>query len=426
MEMAQQQTSKSKTSQTVVMKFGGTSVGSVERIQNVADRVSKYVKETGNRVVLVVSAMSGETDRLINLAKSTAGDNYSKREYHQLVASGEQVSSALTAMALQNLGTPARSLLAHQLGISTKNVFGQDLIDHIDSGRLRSMLDEGVVPVVAGFQGVSDDGDITTLGRGGSDATAVALAAALDGARCVIFTDVDGVYSAQPSICQNAQKLKAISYDEMLELASAGAKVLQARSVRLARRYKVPLVVASSFSESDFAELDGTEIIEEYAGMENTVVSGVTCSTNEARLTLRNIPDSPGVAAKIFECVGKAGVVVDMIVQVQGEGETTTLSFSVLREDLKNAINALRDMIEVQFPKATLEIDEEMSKVSVVGEGMKTHAGVAAQMFEVLGREGINIDMITTSEIKISVAVKRKYAELAVRALHEYFIEKNF
>ncbi len=404
----------------VVMKFGGTSVGSTDRINAVAKRVAAHIKRTGEKVVVVVSAMSGETDRLIELSRKISGPTINRREQDQLIVSGEQVTSALTAMALEREGVKAQSFVAPQVPIKTEHVFGQNLISEIDSARLRALLDEGVVPVVAGFQGVNETGDYTTLGRGGSDTTAVALAAALDSCRCVIYTDVDGVYTALPSICKQAKKLQKLTYEEMLEMASSGAKVLQARSVALAKKFQVPLFVASSFSDSE-----GTEILEEYAGMEDAVVSGITCRSDEAKLTLRKIPDKPGIAAKIFAAVAEAGVVVDMIVQSDRHAGKSNLSLTVPSESAGVAQEVLSTLIQKEMPEATLELDKDMAKLSVVGEGMRTHAGVAAQMFEVLGREGINIEMITTSEIKISVAIKQKYSELAVRALHEFFIERG-
>ena len=407
-------------SQTVVMKFGGTSVGSSERIGGVARRVRDEIKRTGNKIVVVVSAMSGETDRLIDLGRRVAGQKFfaNNREYHQLVTAGEHASVALTAMALQREGVAAKSLLAHQLTIRTRHVYGQNLIKDIDVSALRELLADGIVPVVAGFQGIDGDGDYTTLGRGGSDTTGVALAAALDSCRCEILTDIDGVYTAIPSICKGARKLKHLTYEEMLELASSGAKVLQARSVSLAHKYKVPLIVCSSFSDTE-----GTEILEEYAGMEDAVVSGITCRADEAKLTLRNLPDKPGVAAKVFKVLGDSEVVVDMIVQSQGTAGKTAISFTVPQESAQVAYDCLLKLVSEEMPDAGVELDKNIAKLSVVGEGMRTHAGVASKMFDVLGNEGINVEMITTSEIKISVAIQAKYSELAVRVLHEAFIE---
>jgi aspartate kinase len=405
-------------SSMLVMKFGGTSVGSSERIGEVAKRVVRHIKSSGDKVVVVVSAMSGETNRLIELARKVSGGDHKPREYHQLVTAGEQVSVALTAMAIEREGMSAQSLLAHQIPIRTKTVYGQNLIVDIDVNKITSLLDRGIVPVIAGFQGVNDQGDFTTLGRGGSDTTAVAVAAALDSCRCIILTDVDGVYTALPSVCRKARKLKKLTYEEMLELASSGAKVLQARSVSLASKYRVPTLVCSSFSNAE-----GTEIVEEYEGMEDAVVSGITCRTDEAKLTLRNLPDAPGVAAKIFKVLGDAEVVVDMIVQSEGNAGRAVISFTCAQESAKTAYDVLLKLIQREMPEASIELDAGIAKLSVVGEGMRTHAGVAYKVFEVLGNEGINVDMITTSEIKISVAIEEKYSELAVRVLHDRFIE---
>ena len=407
----------------VVMKFGGTSVGSPDRIAEVAKRVGALVRD-GKQVVVVVSAMSGETNRLIDLARKVSGELHTGREYHQLVTAGEQASVALVAMALQREGVRAASMLAFQLPLTTKFVLGQHLIQSVATEAIKKLLNAGAVPVIAGFQGVDEaTGDYTTLGRGGSDTSAVAVAAALGvdrgrGVRCEILTDIDGVYTALPSICKKARKLSHLTYEEMLEMANSGAKVLQARSVSLASKFRVPLVVCSSFSHEE-----GTEIVEEYQGMEDAVVSGITCRADEARITLRNIPDKPGVAATVFQVLGDAEVVVDMIVQTQGNGDVTTISFTCPREDSERAYDALLDLIGSQMPGASLEIDKGIAKLSVVGEGMRTHAGVASRMFDVLGQEGINIKMITTSEIKISVAIEEKYSELAVRVLHEAFVE---
>jgi aspartate kinase len=403
---------------TVVMKFGGTSVGSSDRISAVAKKIAKYIKEKNEQVVVVVSAMTGETDRLVELCRKVSGSKYSQREYHQLLSSGEQVSAALTAMALLREGVQAKSLLAHQVRIRTKHVYGTELIMAIDKNIIEENIKSGIVPIVAGFQGVDEFNNYTTLGRGGSDTTAVALAATLDSVPCIIFTDVDGVYTALPSICKQAKKLRYLTYEEMLELASSGAKVLQARSVHLAHKYKVPLWVRSSFSD-DY----GTEIVKEYKDMEDAVVSGITCRTDQVKITLRDIPDTPGTLARIFSVIGEAGIVVDMIVQTKGLGGITSLSFTVNEESGDKTFETLSMLVKQEMNKARIEIDKNIAKLSVVGEGMRTHAGVASKMFEILGREGINIDMVTTSEIKISVAIDQKYAELAVRSLHEHFIE---
>jgi aspartate kinase len=402
------------------MKFGGTSVGSTDRIDDVAKKIARHIRATKGRVVVVVSAMSGETDRLLELCRKVSGEKPDSREVDQVIASGEQVSCALTSLALQRQGISSRSLLAHHLGIRTRSVYGQNLIQHIEVDKLRELLDEEVTPVVAGFQGEDEKGNVRTLGRGGSDNTAVAIAAALDSCPCRIYTDIDGVYTALPQICKQARKLPALSYEEMLELASSGAKVLQARSVALARKFKVPLFVMSTFSESE-----GTAIVEGYKGMEDAVVSGITCRVDEAKFTVRGMPDRPGWGAKLFRALADAGVVVDMIVQSQGSGGKTTLSFTVPSENLAVAQETVQRLVNDEMPEGRLEVEKQTAKLSVVGEGMRTHAGVAARMFEVLGREGINIDMVTTSEIKITAAIPPKYAELAVRSLHEEFIEKN-
>jgi len=402
----------------VVMKFGGTSVGSVERIAAVAARVAQHVRATGQPTVVVVSAMSGETDRLISLGRAVAGDLSLTREYHQLLSSGEQVSAALTAMALEREGLKACSLLAPQIELRTFTISGQNLIQGINVERIQELIAEGCIPVVAGFQGIDEQGGYTTLGRGGSDTTAVALAAALGPCRCEILTDVDGVYTAQPQVCPKARKLKHLSYEEMLELASDGAKVLQARSVALAYKFRVPLFVLSSFSEAE-----GTEIVEEYEGMEHTVVAGISCRADQVKLTLRNIDDRPGIAARVFRALGDANVIVDMIVQSQGHAGKASISVTVPQDSAKTAEKVLTELLSKEMPEAGVEVDANVAKLSIVGEGMRTHAGVATKMFEVLAREGINVEMITTSEIKISVCIQRKYVELAQRVLHEAFIE---
>lgn len=412
-------------SNLVVLKFGGSSVASTERIGNVAKRVQRHIKERSERPVVVVSAMSGETDRLLDLCRRVSADTSDSREVDQVLASGEQVSCALTALALQRLGVPAVSLLAHQVPIRTHERFGQHLIEEVDPTLMWSLVNRGVVPVVAGFQGVDAEGNFRTLGRGGSDNTAVALAAALDRSRCIIYTDVDGVYTALPSIVKQARKLKHLTYEEMLELAGSGAKVLQSRSVSLARKQRVPLVVASSFADEDgFRSGDfGTAIVEEYAGMEDAVVSGITCRNDETKLTIRNLPDVPGITGRVFQALGDSEVLVDMIVQTQGVGGKTAVSFTIPSSELGRAQESLMELLRTEMPEASLDYDKNMAKLSVVGEGMRNHSGVAAQVFRVLGKEGINVDMITTSEIAITVAIHQRYSELAVRALHEAFIE---
>ncbi|MET0153603.1 MAG: aspartate kinase [Candidatus Binatia bacterium] len=398
----------------IVQKFGGTSVGTIERIREVAKRVAWYRRQ-GHRLVVVVSAMAGETNRLLDLARQVARDP-SERERDALVASGEQVSAALLALALRDLGLEAVSLLGHQVRISTDSAFGRARIRSIDRHRLLAALDQGTIAVVAGFQGVDSDNNITTLGRGGSDTTGVALAAALSADVCEIFTDVDGVYTSDPRIVPHAHKLERISYDEMLELASLGAKVLQIRSVEFAKRYRVPVHVRSSFEPCE-----GTMVVTEDKGMEDVMVSGVAHDSNQTKLTLLRVPDRPGLAARVFGPIAAAGIVVDMIIQNASADGTTDLTFTVPRGDYEKALSLLkRD--EAALGAHGVASDPNVAKVSIVGLGMRSHAGVAARMFEVLAAESINIQMISTSEIKISVVVDEKYAELAVRALHDAFI----
>jgi aspartate kinase len=398
----------------IVQKYGGTSVGTVERIREVAKRVASYRRQ-GHRLVVVVSAMAGETNRLLDLARHVARLP-SDREKDALVASGEQVSAALLALALQDLGFEAVSFLGHQVRIATDSAFGRARIRSIDRHRLLASLERGTIAVVAGFQGVDSDNNITTLGRGGSDTTGVALAAALSADVCEIFTDVDGVYTSDPRIVPGARKLERISYDEMLELASLGAKVLQIRSVEFAKRYQVPVHVRSSFEECD-----GTMVVAEDKGMEDVMVSGVAHDRDQTKLTLLRVPDRPGLAARVFGPIAGAGIVVDMIIQNASADGTTDLTFTVPRGDYEKALSLLkRD--ETAHGAHGVASDPNVAKVSIVGLGMRSHAGVAARMFEVLAAEGINIQMISTSEIKISVVVDEKYVELAVRALHDAFI----
>ncbi|MBI2962370.1 MAG: aspartate kinase [Deltaproteobacteria bacterium] len=398
----------------IVQKYGGTSVGSVERIREVAKRVAAYQRQ-GHRIVVVVSAMAGETNRLLDLARQVAR-RPSERESDALVASGEQVSAALLALALQDLGLKAASFLGHQVRIATDSAFGRARIQSIDKHRLLATLADGTVAVVAGFQGVDRDNNITTLGRGGSDTTGVALAAALGADVCEIFTDVDGVYTGDPRIVPHARKLGRVSYDEMLELASLGAKVLQIRAVEFAKRYRVPVHVRSSFGDEP-----GTMVIEEDKPMENVLVSGVAHDRDQAKITLLRVPDRPGLAAKVFGPIAAAGIVVDMIIQNASADGITDLTFTVPRGDFQKALSMVRGD-EGGLGVQGIATDTKVAKVSIVGLGMRSHAGVAARMFEVLAGEGINIQMISTSEIKISVVVDEKYTELAVRALHDAFI----
>ena len=401
----------------VVQKYGGTSLGSVECMQNAARRVMR-AKEQGHEVVVVVSAMSGETTRLLALAEQVTGSP-DERERDVLLASGEQVSAALLALALNDHGHHARSFLAHQVRIETDGVYGRASIRSIDSGRVIQALKAGEIVVVAGFQGVDEGGNITTLGRGGSDSSAVALAAALNAGLCEIYTDVAGVFTADPNICPVARKLDRVTYEEMLEMASAGAKVLQIRSVELAKRFHVPIHVRSSFEETE-----GTWLIEEEKNMDSVLVSGVICDRNEAKVTILKVPDRPGLAAQVLGPIAEAGIVVDMIIQNASEDGTTDLTFTVPRADYKKALSMV-EKVASEIQAKGVAADANIAKVSIVGLGMRSRVGVAAKMFQVLAREGINIEMISASEIKISVVIDEKHTELAVRVLHDAFIEKQ-
>lgn len=397
----------------IVQKYGGSSVADLDRIKNVAQRIIKYRKE-GHQLVVVVSAMAGETDRLINLAKAITPDP-PLRELDMLVSTGEQVTSSLLSITLQSMGVPSIALLGYQIPIYTNELFTKARIKEIKVDKIKEELNRGKVVVVAGFQGVTEKGDITTLGRGGSDTTAVALAAALRADLCEIYTDVEGVFTADPRIVDKARKLSKISYEEMLEMSGAGAKVLEMRSVELAMIYKVPLVVRSSFNESE-----GTIITEEDEEMEKVLVSGVTYNRNEARISIYGVPDRPGVAAQIFGPIGEKGIVVDMIVQTSRVDGKADLTFTVPKTDYKQAMEIVRG-IASSLSAERVEGDEKIAKVSIIGAGMRTHSGVATKMFETLAKHGINIMMISTSEIKISCIIDEKYTELAVRALHEAF-----
>ena len=401
----------------LVQKYGGTSVGSIERIKQVAAKVIR-AKRVGHDVVVVVSAMAGETNRLLGLAHEIA-EIPDEREKDVLLASGEQVSVALLTLALKELGQPARSYLGHQVRIETDNAYGKARILSIDSTKIVQAINAGDVVVVAGFQGVDEDDNITTLGRGGSDTSAVALAAFLSAQACEIYTDVDGVFTADPGICPQARKLARISYDEMIELASTGAKVLEIRSVEFAKNYSVPVHVRSTFSD-----VEGTWLVNEEESMNDVLVSGVASDKNEAKITLVRVPDQPGLAAQIFGPIADAHIVVDMIIQNASEDGTTDLTFTVPKADHKKALSIMEKALPAVHAKG-ITVDTEIAKVSVVGVGMRTHAGVAAKMFQVLAAEGINIEMISTSEIKISVIINAKYTELAVRVLHEAFIGKQ-
>ena len=398
----------------IVQKYGGTSVGSIDRIQEVAERVAA-TRDAGHQVAVVLSAMSGETNRLLALARQIA-EQPDARESDVLVSTGEQVSIALLAMALKARGVPAVSLLGHQVRIETDTAYGRARIRQVQATRLSTALKDGNIVVIAGFQGVNAQQDITTLGRGGSDTTAVAIAAALQADVCEIYTDVDGVYSADPRICPHAHKLERISYDEMLELASLGAKVLQIRSVEFAKRYQVPVHVRSSFSPDE-----GTWLVPEDQSMEEVTVSGVTSDLDQAKITLLRVPDRPGLAAKLFAPIAQDNIVVDMIIQNASADEKTDVTFTVPRGDVHKALEQVKN-VAPEIGAEDVVYDTEVVKVSIVGLGMRSHAGVASRMFEVLAAEGINIQMISTSEIKISIVIAAKYAELAVRVLHDAFI----
>ncbi|MBI2991477.1 MAG: aspartate kinase [Deltaproteobacteria bacterium] len=401
----------------IVQKYGGTSVGSIERIKHVARKVAE-AKKQGNDVIVVVSAMAGETNRLVALAQQVS-ESPDERERDVLLASGEQVSSALLSLAIKDLGCPARSFLAHQARIETDKAYGKARIKSIDSTRIKRALRDGEIVVVAGFQGVDEEENITTLGRGGSDTSAVAMAAALKANVCEIYTDVEGVFTTDPNICPKARKLDRISFEEMIEMASTGAKVLQIGSVELAMKFAVPIHVRSSFIDSE-----GTWVVEEDESMDEVLVSGVTYDKDEAKITLLKVPDRPGLAAQIFSPISGANIVVDMIIQNASEDGTTDLTFTVPKADYKKAFSLVEKTASV-IQAGGVRVDPGIAKVSIVGVGMRTHAGVAAKMFQVLAREGINIQMISTSEIKISVVIDEKEMEHAVRVLHEAFVEKQ-
>lgn len=397
----------------IVQKYGGTSVGTVERIHRVADRVAE-AKQAGHALVVVLSAMSGETDRLLRLAHDVT-PSPDERELDMLLSTGERVTIALLAMDLRGRGINAQSFTGRQVGIITDSSHTKARIAKVTAERIREALAQGVIPVVAGFQGINERSDVTTLGRGGSDLTAVALAAALKADRCVIYTDVDGVYTADPNIVPSARRLDRVSYEEMLELASLGAKVLQSRSVEFAAKHGVPLEVRSSFKEGQ-----GTIVMKEDADMERVAVSGVTGDRNQAKLTIVGVPDRPGVAARIFGPVAEANINVDMIIQNVSQASLTDISFTVPRVDLPKAVSLVQ-RIAKDIEAKSVAVTEAIAKVSLVGVGMRSHSGVAARMFDVLSREGINIMMISTSEIKISCVIDEKYLELAMRALHGAF-----
>lgn len=398
----------------IVQKYGGTSVANIERIKAVAERVAKVARE-GHKVVVVVSAMAGETDKLINLAHQVSS-NPSEREMDLLLSSGERITSALTAMAIEEHGFKAIALTGRQMGIITDTVHTKARIEKITGEKAQKALNEGYIVVVAGFQGITEAQDVTTLGRGGSDLSAVAIASALNADLCEIYTDVDGVYTTDPNIVPEARKLDKISYEEMLELASLGAKVLQTRSVEFAMKYEVPVVVRSSFNDNP-----GTLVTKEDEEMERVVVSGVAYDKNQAKITVMGVPDKPGIAARLFKGIADANIVVDMIVQnISSDGKATDISFTVPKTDSKKALKFTEDIAKDLEAKG-INLREDIAKISVVGVGMRTHSGVAAQMFDTLAKHGINIMTISTSEIKVSCLIEAKYTELAVRALHDAF-----
>jgi aspartate kinase len=397
----------------IVQKYGGTSVGTIERIRRVADCVEKEHKD-GHLVVVVLSAMSGETDRLLKLAHEMTSlpDD---RELDMLLSTGERVTIALLAMELRGRGLHARSYTGRQVGIMTDSAHTKARITRVKADRIREALTKGTIPIVAGFQGINEESDVTTLGRGGSDLTAVALAAALKADRCIIYTDVDGVYTSDPNIVPAARRIDKISYEEMLEMASLGAKVLQSRSVEFAAKFNVPVEVNSSFKEGK-----GTLVTREDAGMEDVAVSGVTGDRNQAKVTIVGVPDKPGIAARIFGSVAQANILVDMIIQNVSQAAMTDISFTIPRADLKKAVPLIQSVAK-DIDAKSVSVTEAIAKVSLIGVGMRSHSGVAAKMFEVLSREGVNIMMISTSEIKISCVIDEKYLELAMRSLHSAF-----
>tara|TARA_Y100000590_G_scaffold13014_3_gene15842 strand:+ start:19813 stop:21039 length:1227 start_codon:yes stop_codon:yes gene_type:complete len=401
----------------LVQKFGGTSVANPERIEAVADIVA-HTLDGGNIVVVVLSAMGEETDKLINLAKQIQ-PNPNLREYDALVSTGEQVSVALMAMALNKRGLKAKSYSAFQLGIKTNKTHGEAKIVDVKVEKIKKQLNKGVIPVIAGFQGMNDEGDITTLGRGGSDTTGVALAVALNAHECQIYTDVDGVFTTDPRICENARLLNQVSFDEMLELSSSGAKVLQLRAVEYASKHNMPIRVLSSFSDSK-----GT-LVEEREEMERPVVSGISSVDSEAKLTIRGVPDLPGIAAKILGPISDSGIDIDVIVQNISDENTTDFTFTVDKKDTSEAEKILQKTSE-SLGGGLIEVDDDIAKVSIVGRGMRGQSGIASKMFQSLADHEINILMITTSEIKISVVIKKDLMKKAVNALHDTFeLDKN-
>ncbi|MDO5768383.1 MAG: aspartate kinase [Psychrobacter sp.] len=411
----------------IVQKYGGTSMGSIDRIKNVAKRVKRW-HDNGHQVVVVVSAMSGETNRLIDLARQISSTP-DPREYDQMVSTGEQVSISLLSMAIQDLGIGARSFTGGQVAIKTDSAFNKARIQHIDAHKIRAQLDAGNVVIVAGFQGIDDEGNVTTLGRGGSDTTGVAIAAALGADECQIYTDVDGVYTTDPRVTSKAKKLSKITFEEMLEMASLGSKVLQIRSVEFAGKYQVPLRVLSSFDETmdgsfddDFKNNVGTLItIDEGDDMEQAIISGIAFNRDEAKIVVRGVPDHPGVASAILSPIGNANIEVDMIVQNLSTNGTTDFSFTVNRPDLDKALAVLNNEVKDEINAKEVVGNSDVVKLSLVGVGMRSHAGVASLMFQTLAENNINIQMISTSEIKVSVIISEQYLEKAVKSLHTAF-----
>ncbi len=411
----------------IVQKYGGTSMGSIDRIKNVAKRVKRW-HDNGHQIVVVVSAMSGETNRLIDLARQISNQP-DPREYDQMVSTGEQVSISLLAMAIQELGIGARSMTGRQVAIKTDTSHNKARIQSIDDKNIRQQLDAGNVVIVAGFQGIDEHDNITTLGRGGSDTTGVAIAAALGADECQIYTDVDGVYTTDPRVTSKAKKLKKITFEEMLEMASLGSKILQIRSVEFAGKYGVPLRVLSSFDDNndgsfddDFKNNVGTLItIDEGDSMEQAIISGIAFNRDEAKIVVRGVPDHPGIASAILTPIGRANIEIDMIVQNLSTGGTTDFTFTVNRTDLDKAMKVLNDEVKDEIGAKEILGNSEVVKVSLVGVGMRSHAGVASLMFQTLAENNINIQMISTSEIKVSVLIQDQHLEKAVKSLHTAF-----
>ena len=411
----------------IVQKYGGTSMGSIDRIKNVAKRVKRW-HDNGHQVVVVVSAMSGETNRLIDLARQIS-NNPDPREYDQMVSTGEQVSISLLAMAIKELGIGARSMTGRQVAIKTDNAHNKARIESIDDKNIREQLDAGNIVIVAGFQGIDEEGNATTLGRGGSDTTGVAIAAALGADECQIYTDVDGVYTTDPRVTSKAKKLEKITFEEMLEMASLGSKILQIRSVEFAGKYGVPLRVLSSFDENTDGSFDqefqnnvGTLItIDEGDNMEQAIISGIAFNRDEAKILVRGVPDHPGIASAILSPIGRANIEIDMIVQNLWDNGTTDFTFTVNRTDLDKTLKVLNEEVKDEIGAKEISGNSEVVKVSLVGVGMRSHAGVASLMFQTLAENNINIQMISTSEIKVSVLIQDQHLEKAVKSLHTAF-----